>query len=125
MRRMLDFLRKRRPGVSLDAEFGILWDQQETQSRVSLSGRITIDSSPDLRMLLLQHLQSPACQSLTVDLFQVAYIDTSGLAILVEILRAAHTQGKAFRLSRIRERPRYLLEATRLLHLFEETDGPQ
>ena len=86
----------------------------------SLSGRITIDSSPDLRELLLGQLESSSCQILTVDFHEVAYVDTSGLALLVEILKAARTQGKAFHLSGLQERPRYLLEATRLLHLFDE-----
>jgi anti-anti-sigma factor len=55
-----------------------------------------------------------------VDFFEVVYVDTSGLALLVEILKAARTQGKTFQVSGLRERPRYLLEATRLLHLFNE-----
>ncbi len=66
--------------------------------------------------------QSRPCQSLTVDFYDVAYIDTSGLAVLVETLKAARDQGKTFHLSRLRERPRYLLEASRLLHLFDDSD---
>jgi anti-sigma B factor antagonist len=89
---------------------------------VSLSGRITIDSSPDLRARLLDLLQSPNCQALTVDFGEVSYIDTSGLAVLFEVLKAVRSMGKRFCLSRLRERPRYLLEATRLLHLFEEVN---
>jgi len=88
-----------------------------------MSGKITIDSSPELRVLLLQHLQSPACQSLTIDFYEVDYMDSSGLAILIEILRAARANGKSFHLSRLRGRPRYLFEATRLLHLFDEQSG--
>ena len=90
--------------------------------RVELSGRITIDSSPDLQSLLLRRVQSPNCSTLTVDLYDVAYIDTSGLAMLMELLRAARLRSKELRLSGLRERPRYLLEATQLLHLFQEVD---
>jgi hypothetical protein len=39
---------------------------------------------------------------------------------LVETLKAARTQGKIFRLSGLRKRPRYLLGTTRILHLFDE-----
>ena len=74
----------------------------------------------NLRLSLLQHLESPACHSLTVDFYDVAYIDTSGLAVLVEVLKAARDRGKTLYLTRLRERPRYLLEATRLAHLFNE-----
>ena len=49
--------------------------------------------------LLLTRLQSPDCCSLTVDFYDVAYIDTSGLAILVQALKAARSYGKAFHLS--------------------------
>ncbi len=110
----------------MDSDVGILCDLQGLQCQVSLSGRITIDSTPDLRSLLLQRLQSPNCQSLTVDFYEVTYIGTSGLAMLVELLKAARDQGKTLRLSRLRERPRYLLEATHLLHLFDVVtgDGP-
>jgi len=89
---------------------------------VSLSGRMTIDTCPDLRTMLLERLRNPSCRILIVDFYEVAYIDTSGLAMLVELLKAARTRGKTFCLSRLRERPRYLLETTRLLHLFRELD---
>ena len=71
-------------------------------------------------MLLLQPLEAKDCESLTVDFYEVAYVDTSGLAVLLEVLRAARGLKKKFRLSGLRDRPRYLLEATRLLHLFDE-----
>jgi anti-sigma B factor antagonist len=109
---------------SAAAEMQIVSEQQATQCLVKLSGRITIDSSPRLREFLLLRVESASCQSLTVDLYEVEYIDTSGLAILVETLRAARLQGKALSLSRLRERPRYLLETSRLLHLFQSA-GPK
>jgi len=112
----------RRTTKPLDEGIQAVSENRGAESRVSLSGRITIDSSPGLRALLLERLESPSCQTLTVDFCEVTYVDTSGLAILVEILRAARTQGKAFRLSGLRERPRYLLETTRLLHLFDEVN---
>jgi anti-sigma B factor antagonist len=94
---------------------------------ISISGRITIDSSPDLRMLLLQSLETADCESLTVDFFEVTYADTSVLAVVLEVLRAARGLKKEFRLSGLRDRARYLLEATRLLRLFDEVarDLPQ
>jgi anti-sigma B factor antagonist len=94
-------------------------EKHGSECQVSLSGRITIDSSPDLRALLMSQVESSSCQILTADFREVDYIDTSGLAVLVEVLKAARTQGKTFHLSGLQERPRYLLEATRLLHFFE------
>ena len=93
---------------------------QGRSCRVSISGRITIDSAPALRILLLQYLDSAASDSLTVDLYAVPYVDTSCLAVLLEILREACAQKKALYLTGLRDRPRYLLEATRILHMFHE-----
>jgi anti-sigma B factor antagonist len=109
--------------VSLDGDIRAVCEDRGTECQVRLSGRITIDSSPGLRLLLLQRLEAPGCQILTVDFREVAYVDTSGLAILVEVLKAARAQAKMFHLSGLQERPRFLLEATRLLHLFQEVNG--
>lgn len=119
------FRRKTANAPTLDLGIKVVSEQQSAQCEVSLSGRLTTDSSPSLRTLLLLHVQSPACNRLTVDFCDVAYIDTSGLAILVEVLKATRSQGKAFQLSGLRERPRYLLEATRLLKLFDAVNDDE
>jgi anti-anti-sigma factor len=84
-----------------------------------LSGRITIDSSPGLRAELLQVLESDGCQSLTVDFREVSYVDTSGVAILMEVLQGARAAGKVFQLENLQQRPRYLFQAIGLLHFFD------
>ena len=87
---------------------------------VLLSGRITIDSSPALRAELLQVLESASCQSLTVDFHEVFYVDTSGVAILMEVLQRARAAGKAFQLENLQQRQRYLFQAIGLLHFFDK-----
>jgi anti-anti-sigma factor len=119
---LVDLPWRRTKPVSMNTDVGILWDQHGSECKVSLSGRITIDSSPDLQTLLLLRLESPSCQRLTVDFYEVIYMDASGIAIFLEILKAARNQGKTFHLSRLRERPRVLLETWRLLPLFEESN---
>lgn len=101
------------------SDYAIVCEVSGAQCRVSLSGRISIDSAPDLRNLLLERLKPSTCEGLTVEFQEVTYIDTSGLAILLELLKASHDHGKTLRLSGLRERPRYLLEATGLLPLFD------
>jgi len=91
-----------------------------THCAVSVSGRITIESSPALRAELLQILESQSCQSLTVDLHAISYVDTSGLAILMEVLQGARAAGKAFQLKNLQPRPRYLFQAIGLLHFFDK-----
>ena len=82
-------------------------ERNEEKCCIKLTGRITIDSSPELRLFLLRKLGSLACPV------------TSGLAVLIEFLKAARQYSKRFQLSGLRERPRYLLEATRVLHVRE------
>jgi anti-sigma B factor antagonist len=87
---------------------------------VSASGRITIDSSPELLSVLLQNLSIAGPASLTLDLSDVTYIDTSALAVFLEALKAAHDLKKSFHLSGLCGRPRYLLEATGFIRLFSK-----
>ena len=86
-----------------------MFEHRGVECQAVLTGRITIDSSPELRETLLKQLASPSCRTLTIDFKEVVYVDTSGLAVLVEILKAARTQGKEFQLTGLKERPRYLL----------------
>lgn len=105
------------------ADVNITFELKGDTCRASLIGRITIDSSPRLRRLLFQRLRAPGFERMIVDFGGVDSIDTSGLAILVEALRAARLCGKSLCLSRLGEQPRYLLEATRLLRLFVEVNA--
>jgi len=57
--------------------------------------------------------------NVTVDLSGVTYMDTSGLATLVEAARIARKQGTQLVLSGIQGQVRYFLEITRLDQLFE------
>jgi anti-sigma B factor antagonist len=95
------------------------------ESFAKLAGSITIDSSPELRRVLFRILKASDCRRLTLDFSTVVYIDTSGLAVLIEVLRSARQLGKRLQLSGLRERPRYLLESTGLLRLFDEAPTKQ
>jgi anti-sigma B factor antagonist len=110
--------RKRR--VLSDSGLQLQCRAEDAACIVSASGRITIESSPALRAELLRVLESQSCQSLTLDLHEVLYVDTSGLAILMEVLQGARAAGKAFQLENLQQRPRYLFQAIGLLHFFEK-----
>lgn len=94
-----------------------------TTHEVWISGRIDIESAPDLGRLLLDRLGLPACQRLTVNSEAVVYIDVAGVATLIEVLKTARLLGKQFLLKGLRDRPRYVFEVTRLLHLFTGEGG--
>jgi len=89
---------------------------------VSMLSRITIDHSDQMRLRLAYALRTrPAL--VTVDLSDVSYLDTSGLATLMEAMRSARQQGTRLILSGIQQQPRYLLKITDLDHVFEIDEG--
>jgi len=91
----------------------------ERGALVSLGGRLTIDSSPDLRNQILGVLHEETLENLTIDLSAVPYMDLSGVATLLETLRVARGRKTGLQLKGLQDRPRYLLEVTGLLSLFE------
>ncbi len=99
---------------------------ESNNSRVllSLAGKVTIDSSPDLRDQLLALLRDVSLEQVTVHLMGVSYFDRSGIATLLEALRLARASNTRLLLTGMQERPRYLLEVTGLLSFFEEASIP-
>lgn len=87
---------------------------------VTFHGRITVETSDEMRGALAKALRSKPA-SLSVDLCGVSYIDTSGLATLVEADRIAHKQGTRLILilRGLQDQPRYLFDITHLDRLFE------
>jgi anti-sigma B factor antagonist len=89
---------------------------------VSISGRIAIDTSSRMRNSLADALRSKP-DAITVDLSQVDYMDTSGLATLIEAMRLARQQNTQLLLRGVQEQPRYLLEVSDLDRLFPIEEG--
>lgn len=93
-------------------------DKTAAADQVALHGRITVESSGEMRLMLSEALrQKPPV--LHVNLSDVSYIDTSGVATLVEAARIARKQGNRMLLEGLHDQPRYLLEITHLDHLFD------
>jgi anti-sigma B factor antagonist len=90
-------------------------------SFVSIQGRITIDSSGEMRRKLLDALRSKP-DHLTVDLSAVSYLDSSGLATLFEAERSARAQSTRLVLTGLQGQPRRFLEFPQLAGLFEIAD---
>jgi anti-sigma B factor antagonist len=90
---------------------------------VSMQGRITIDSADQVRRRLANALRTHP-DLVAVDLSDVPYMDTSGLATLIEAMRRARQQGTRLVLSGIQRQPGYLLKVTDLDHVFEIDEGP-
>ena len=79
-----------------------------------VDGEINISTSPELKKQFEKH---PA-KKVVVDLLKVNYIDSSGLATLVEILKRTKMQGGALGLSGLSDKVKSLFEITKLDKLF-------
>jgi anti-sigma B factor antagonist len=88
---------------------------------VSIQGQVNIDTSGDMRVTIAKALSSMA-PKVTVDLSQVIYIDTSGLATLLEASRIARQQGTRLVLEGLHGQPRELLHFSQIDHLLEFAD---
>ena len=84
---------------------------------VALSGDVDLQYSPLARAQILRHLQ--ARQHVLVDLSAVDYIDSSGIASLVEGFQLARNEGLEFGLVGVSERAMQVLELARLDRVFE------
>jgi anti-sigma B factor antagonist len=109
-----------RVAMTSSSSFEIRVDQIGKDAKVSLSGRINVDSSPDLRDSLRAILSTqPLPRTVTVDLAGVSYIETSGIATLIEALRIARHHQIGFCLQGVGGSVLRLFEVTGVLALFD------
>jgi anti-sigma B factor antagonist len=94
-------------------------DSGDEGTLVCLRGRLSIDSSPAFRDLLLAVLRRQSPAAVIVDLTEVSYMDASGIATLVEGLKTARNRQTTLCLQGLQGRVRHLFEVTGLLTLFE------
>jgi len=84
---------------------------------VEVVGQIDMGSSPALRKTLLDSLKGT--DRLAINLIQVRYIDSSGIASLVEVLKEARRSEKRLVLFGLTAAVREVLQLTRLSTIFE------
>lgn len=83
---------------------------------VSLSGEIDLQTSPDVRKFLLKYLSQG--KNLVVDMSAVGYIDSSGVASLVEAYQTARKKGNRFALAQVGPAALRVLQLARLDRVF-------
>jgi anti-sigma B factor antagonist len=106
------------------ADIGILkisTAQAALSTMVHLNGRVDVESSPDLRDRLLELLLRQPSVVITVDLSGVLYMDTSGIATLIEALKIARHHKKSLCLQGLTGSVLRLFQATGVLALFESS----
>lgn len=101
-------------------------DPAGKDTMVRVSGRVDVDSSPDLRDRLRTLLsQESLPQNIIVDLADVPYIETSGVATLIEALRMARHRQITFRLQGLSGATLRLFEVTGVLALFDASNSAE
>lgn len=86
---------------------------------VVVEGNIDLYNSPEVRRTLLGALQAKGAKRVLVNLQKVKYIDSSGVASLVEGLKASRTASVRLSLIGLSPAAREVLELSRLAKLFE------
>jgi anti-sigma B factor antagonist len=90
----------------------------EMDKTVAIQGRITVSNSGEMRTALAKALRTKPT-SVSLDLSGVSYLDTSGLATLIEAVRIARDQGTRLMLTGMHDQPRYFFEITHLDKVFD------
>jgi anti-sigma B factor antagonist len=90
-----------------------------------ITGHIDLANSPELRKALLKELRESKTPRVIMNLTGVRYIDSSGVASLVEALKAARDQGLRFILYGLSPAAREVLQLSRLITIFEVFDNEQ
>jgi anti-sigma B factor antagonist len=83
-----------------------------------IKGDIDINSSPDIRDVFEKGVKEKVMK-IVVNLDNVSYIDSSGLATLVEMLKKTRSYGGKFCISNLAPKVKSLFEITKLEKLFE------
>lgn len=91
---------------------------------VSIEGDIDMSTSPKIRDALAP-LFKENCKGIVVDLAGVSYMDSSGIATLVEGLQWSHSSNNKFRLVNLTPGVRDVFEIARLLTVFEVFDSKE
>jgi anti-sigma B factor antagonist len=89
---------------------------------LDVSGNIDMSNSPEVRKALLSQVRQQGAK-VALNLTGVNYIDSSGVASLVEGLKASRDSKSRFVLFGLNDSAREVLKISRLLKLFEVYDN--
>jgi anti-sigma B factor antagonist len=90
---------------------------------LDITGDIDLAHSPEMRKALLQEIKEKKTPKVFLNLEKVRYIDSSGIASLVEGLKASRDQGSRLILFGLSKTVREVMELSRLQKIFEIHDS--
>ncbi len=86
---------------------------------VDVTGEITLYNAPDLRKALMDLLKVKKAPRVVVNMIKVAYIDSAGVACLVEALKVSRESKLGFALFGLNRVAKEVFELTRLINVFD------
>ncbi len=89
---------------------------------IDVSGDIDLAHSPQMRTVLLRELKELKTPRLALNLTAVRYIDSSGIASLIEGLKAARDAKARFILFGLNTTVREVMQLSKLVKIFEIVD---
>jgi anti-sigma B factor antagonist len=93
--------------------------QSGSATIVDIAGDITLYSAPEVRRVLLTVIKDQHATRVIVNLEKVKYIDSAGIASLVEGLKTSRDMKSAFGLYGLSATAKDVLTLTRLIKVFE------
>ena len=90
---------------------------------IDVKGEVDLFSSPKMRAAILEALNNEQVSRVAVNFIEVRYIDSSGVATLVEGLQLARAKNRKFVLCGLQQRTREVLELARLDKVFDIRAG--
>jgi anti-anti-sigma factor len=88
---------------------------------VTVRGDVDLHNSPELRVALLQLIGKNVPRKLVINMADVSYMDSSGVAVLVEVLSLVRKPGGKVYLTGVQQRVKSILEIARLNTIFALT----
>ena len=95
--------------------------ESQVEAVLFVAGEIDLETSDQLREVLMDAVDREF-QKVTIDLDQVSFIDSSGIATLVEALQAINGYGGKLLLTNLQENVRSVFDIANLLEVFTIED---
>lgn len=100
-----------------ESEMPIRIEMKNDYAVYYITEEININSSPKIKKAILK-LISKKSPKITIDFSEVAYIDSSGISMLIEIFKAMELYGGALQLANLSPRLKNIFEIKKLNKLF-------
>lgn len=97
---------------------------EEGKNTVYLSGELDLSVAPDFR-LVMEPLVGDSEVDLAINLKELKYIDSTGIGILLSILKARHSANASFSVEEVPAQIQKLFDMTGIAKFFEPQENSQ